>query len=117
MGTNDIDLVNHPPHYNSHPSGIECIEVTRHCPFDLGNAIKYIWRFVDKSGIEDLHKARWYLLDILATGQSSYPPYKARRLLVEVIYADTTVMRPLLLALIAEGKLAEAIEVIDKIGA
>ena len=38
------DNVNHPEHYTSHPSGIECIEIARHYPFSIGNAIKYLWR-------------------------------------------------------------------------
>jgi hypothetical protein len=56
------DPVNHPMHYNSHPSGIECIVVTEHFSFCLGNAIKYIWRAAEGAReIEDLRKARWYL--------------------------------------------------------
>jgi hypothetical protein len=56
------DNVNHPPHYKSHPSGIECIQVTEHMGFCLGNAIKYIWRADEKvNAIEDLEKARWYI--------------------------------------------------------
>jgi hypothetical protein len=56
------DLVNHPPHYTNHPSGIECIQVVEHMGFCLGNAIKYIWR-ADKKGnaVEDLKKAAWYI--------------------------------------------------------
>lgn len=56
------DAVNHPKHYTSHPSGIECIQVTRHMNFCLGNAIKYIWRADEKGkAIEDLDKAIFYL--------------------------------------------------------
>ena len=57
------DVVNHPPHYNSHPSGVECITVTEHMNFNLGNAVKYIWRVGLKSDdpVTDLEKARWYL--------------------------------------------------------
>jgi hypothetical protein len=57
------DAVEHPPHYTSHPSGIECIEVTEHMTFCLGNAVKYIWRAGLKSpdAIEDLKKAAWYI--------------------------------------------------------
>jgi len=56
------DKVNHPRHYKSHPSGIECIQVTEHLNFCLGNAIKYIWRADDKENdIEDLRKAVWYV--------------------------------------------------------
>lgn len=60
------DAVYHPIHYNSHPSGVECIEITRHMTFNLGNVMKYIWRAGLKdtlSDIEDLEKARWYLED------------------------------------------------------
>jgi len=57
-----FDVVERPKHYNSHPSGIECIEVTEHFGFNLGNAIKYIWRCDEKADeIEDLRKARWYI--------------------------------------------------------
>lgn len=56
------DLVNHPPHYTSHPSGVECIQVTEHMNFNLGNAVKYLWRADEKGApIEDLKKARWYI--------------------------------------------------------
>lgn len=56
------DMVNHPPHYKQHPSGVECIQITEHMNFCLGNAVKYIWRAGEKgSKIEDLKKARWYL--------------------------------------------------------
>lgn len=57
------DPVNSPSHYRSHPSGIECIQVTEHMGFCLGNAIKYIWRAGLKSNseVEDLRKARWYI--------------------------------------------------------
>jgi hypothetical protein len=57
------DRVNHPPHYNAHPANIECIDVVEHMTFNLGNAVKYIWRAGLKSEntIEDLRKASWYL--------------------------------------------------------
>lgn len=56
------DTVNHPTHYTSHPSGIECIQVTEHMGFNLGNAVKYIWRADLKAdAVEDLQKARWYI--------------------------------------------------------
>lgn len=69
---NKNDQVNHPKHYTSDPSGIECIDITRHRNFNIGNAIKYLWRaglkedkdrkLIDKQ-IEDLSKAVWYLVD------------------------------------------------------
>ena len=53
-----------PSHYRRHPSGIECIEVTRHMNFNAGNAVKYIWRYMDKGDpVENLKKAQWYLDD------------------------------------------------------
>ena len=71
----DVDLVNSPPHYRSHPSGIECIQVTRHMGFNLGNAVKYIWR-ADLKGdaIEDLRKAIWYLNDEIAKREGKTVP-------------------------------------------
>lgn len=58
------DAVNHPKHYTNHPSGVECITVTRHMNFNRGNAIKYIWRAGDKGNeLEDLKKAAWYIQD------------------------------------------------------
>ena len=58
------DNVNSPKHYTKHASGIECIEVSRHMNFNLGNAVKYIWRCGEKgSHIEDLEKAKWYIQD------------------------------------------------------
>jgi hypothetical protein len=60
--TQHVDPVNHPPHYTSHPSGVECIQVVEHMNFSLGNAVKYIWRADEKgNALEDLEKARWYL--------------------------------------------------------
>ncbi|WP_323127289.1 DUF3310 domain-containing protein [Marinobacter sp. JSM 1782161] len=56
------DSINHPVHYTAHPSGVECIQVTEHMNFCLGNAVKYIWRAgLKNDAIEDLRKARWYL--------------------------------------------------------
>jgi hypothetical protein len=58
------DQVNNPKHYTSHPSGVECLEITRHMGFNLGNVMKYIWR-ADLKGkdIQDLEKAAFYLRD------------------------------------------------------
>lgn len=61
------DMVNNPPHYNSHPAGIEAIDVLRHSTnYDLGQAIKYIWRVMwggKHNDVEDISKAIWYLQD------------------------------------------------------
>jgi len=58
--------VDHPVHYNTHPSGVECIEIVRHMGFNLGNVVKYLWRdgIKDKEvELQDLEKALWYLND------------------------------------------------------
>lgn len=57
------DPVNHPKHYNAHPAGIECVTVAEHMGFNIGNAIKYLWRagLKTENPIEDLEKARWYI--------------------------------------------------------
>lgn len=57
----DGNTVNHPKHYNVHPSGVECIEIVEWYPFNVGNAIKYLWRMNEKGGLEDLKKAAWYI--------------------------------------------------------
>ena len=59
----NYDPVNHPGHYTEHPSGVECIQITEHMNFCVGNAVKYCWRAGLKSEnpLEDLRKARWYL--------------------------------------------------------
>lgn len=73
MESND-DKIN-PKHYKNskarcsnceHP--IECIEITRHLNFNIGNAIKYLWRYKDKNGVEDLQKATWYIHDEIKNG-------------------------------------------------
>ena len=72
MANKTNNMVNHPRHYTSHPSGVECIEITRHYCFSIGNAIKYLWRaglkaeqgMEDKQKeIQDLEKAIWYIND------------------------------------------------------
>ena len=56
------DAVHHPKHYTNHPSGVECIQITEHMGFNLGNVVKYLWRADEKGApVEDLKKARWYL--------------------------------------------------------
>lgn len=54
--------VNHPPHYNAHASGVECIQIVEHMSFNIGNAIKYLWRADEKGqALQDLKKAAWYV--------------------------------------------------------
>ena len=64
------DMVNHPSHYTSHPSGVECIQITEHYNFCIGNSIKYLWRAGLKADaelspilkeIQDCQKAIFYI--------------------------------------------------------
>lgn len=58
----DKNNVEQPDHYTKHPSRVECITVAEHMNFNLGNALKYIWRCELKlNKAEDLKKAIWYL--------------------------------------------------------
>jgi hypothetical protein len=71
-----VSNVDHPAYYTSHPSGVECIDVVEHYGFNLGNAIKYIWRAGIKSPdpIEDLQKAAWYLAREIARLEKANGP-------------------------------------------
>lgn len=63
-GEGEAAAYHHPPHYNAHPSGVECIDIVRHMSFNVGSAMKYLWRADLKDApIEDLEKARWYITD------------------------------------------------------
>ena len=63
----NVDMVNHPSHYTQ--GGIECIDCIKSATvgkvgieaFCVGNAIKYLFRYEEKNGIEDVKKARWYI--------------------------------------------------------
>lgn len=58
------EMVNHPDHYNSHPSGVECIDVIEHMLTNPGLVFKHIWRAGEKHSeklLEDLEKAEFYL--------------------------------------------------------
>ena len=82
--SDEVDMVNNPSHYTSHPSGIECIDVTRHFSFNLGNAMKYIWRCdLKKDAIEDLKKAVFYLNDEIALREGKVEPIDFKPIGVE----------------------------------
>lgn len=65
------NAVDHPAHYNSHPSGVECITIARHHNFNIGNVFKYLWRIGLKGGkaagkkqrLQEIDKAIFYLND------------------------------------------------------
>ena len=70
-----VDQVNHPPHYTSDPSGVECIQITRHRNFNVGNAFKYLCRAGLKDEaktIQDLEKAMLYIQDEIKRLQGEY---------------------------------------------
>lgn len=65
------DDINSPKHYTSHKSGVECITITEHMGFNLGNAIKYLWRADEKGApLDDLKKAAWYIQREIAKRES-----------------------------------------------
>lgn len=83
-----VDNVNHPDHYTSDPSGVECIQITRHRNFNIGNAIKYLWRAglkitagrsVIEKQIEDLNKAVWYIQDEITRLENEHGIQHVRR--------------------------------------
>ncbi len=60
--TRKHDAVDHPTHYTTHPSGVECIAIVEHMTFNVGSAVKYLWRLRKKDDvIQELGKARWYI--------------------------------------------------------
>lgn len=85
--------VNHPKHYEGVSATVECIDITRHLPFSLGNAVKYIWRAGKKGGqekaIEDLEKARWYIKD-WKSWQGFYPEkeFFVARIIFQMVSQD-----------------------------
>lgn len=60
----DTGGVEHPAHYNLHPSGVECIDIIKHHNLPIGTAMKYLWRQGLKDGepsLKDLRKAMQYI--------------------------------------------------------
>ena len=57
------DQINHPPHYTAHPSGVECIDIVEHMSYNVGNAVKYLWRagLKEDDWEKDMRKAVWYV--------------------------------------------------------
>ena len=86
--------VYHPPHYKAHPSGVECIEITEHMSFCLGNAMKYIWRAGIKTDdpVHDLSKAVWYINREIAKIEKAQE--KRTRELVRYEYTESNQSSP-----------------------
>lgn len=109
----DFDPVSKPKHYNSHPSGLEVIEVTRHCTFDIGNAIKYLMRHNLKGNPEqDLRKALWYLNDHIAHDSDNelIPDQAYQNLLKMASYEKNEEIRIILMLIAAGGYISAAKE-------
>ncbi len=67
------NAIEHPPHYCTHPSGIEAIHVSSRMNFVLGNAFKHLFRCSSKGRtLEDLNKALWYLKYELSNRQGNW---------------------------------------------
>lgn len=94
------DKVNSPKHYTSHPSGIECIQITEHYNFCIGNAIKYLWRQglkeeygysqVEKQK-QDLLKSIWYINRHIESLEKSVPKPLTNKQKVDLL---NTIMKP-----------------------
>lgn len=71
----DDETVNHPKHYTSHPSGVECIQITEHMDFVIGNIVKYAWRAgLKEDRLEDLKKCLWYAQRAVDREQAAQNP-------------------------------------------
>jgi uncharacterized protein DUF3310 len=114
-----VDMINHPPHYTSHPSGIEPIEICRWMMFDVGNAVKYMIRSDLKgSPKDDADKARFYLVDALEqTGARIWGSIttngdlytEARAKLIAVAEAEPDFTKSMLLHALAEDNVPRAL--------
>lgn len=109
------DMVNHPPHYTAHPSGLEAIEVTRDMSFCVGNAVKYFWRSAAKNGAEDYRKAAWYLDEAMRHADPVYittTPHTTQRRLHLVAASETDPHRVRFFSAVRDGLLHEAKEAV-----
>lgn len=119
-----VDIVNHPPHYKPLDGvDFDCIELARRLSFDIGNAIKYVWRAEAKNGRQDLEKARWYLRDAIVANDPIYPIIvdprlsqrtKTRELFSTLVAAQTDPMRKLFFAAIRDELLDIALLALEK---
>lgn len=92
--------VDHPAHYNSHPSGVEAIDVIEDLPFNIGTAIKYLFRRGHKGSLlTDLRKAHWYVERELARRRQRTP----RALMLAYVSVDHASRERIQLVLVAEA--------------
>lgn len=112
----EFDDVEKPRHYNSHPSGIECIEIVRHLTFDVGNAVKYVYRADLKNGRQDLDKARYYLRDALRHADPVFLPswrFRHQSLLDQVGAVETDPHRLAFFHALRIGALSQMLEAVQ----
>lgn len=76
-----FDPVNNPKHYTK--GSVECFDAIFASQgmkaaesFCLCNAFKYIWRCMEKNGVEDVKKAIWYLQRYIDIESGTYPEGK-----------------------------------------
>src|SRR5271163_2919574 len=110
-----IERVDHPRHYVTH--GVECIAAARGMGFDLGNAVRYVYRAWDKGDLAtDLEKARWYLNDHMRHAESVRVISGNARDALRLIGASQpgkSLPRAFFFA-IADGKYGDALEALEE---
>lgn len=77
VGDDHYEIIKHPKHYNSHPSGVECITIIEHFNLNIGTTVKHLWRAGLKPGmdtLDDLKKAQQYLQFEIDRVQRLQPP-------------------------------------------
>lgn len=111
----EFDPVSKPKHYNSHPSGVEIIELTRELSFDLGNAVKYVMRHKHKGNPkQDLEKAVWYLGDHIDHFDSHEFNDYAVDTVEKIIDQENDATIILFLMYLSTGRIGKAVEVIQR---
>lgn len=90
------DAVNHPTHYNNHPSGVEAIDICERLPFNIGNAFKYIYRCDSKgSTVQDIDKAIFYVNREL---ENEWQPHFDNHVHCHHIYKFTMIIEKIIMA-------------------
>lgn len=116
--TYEFDVVQKPRHYNSHPSGIEAIDVGRHLTADWFNAFKYIFRCDLKNGRQDIEKALWYAEDGVDNNIPMHAPtwsMEQTAKINDVIFKEPNRLKAPFYAAVRDGHTVWAKESIERI--
>lgn len=120
MTESNHDPINHPKHYAGMTARVECIDIARHLPYNLGCAFKYVWRAGAKDPTthqQDLQKAIWYLKDYNSKIDNGSLAFEYPGLLTALAIWKTIEafddLRSHALAAIVESDIAQAIRLID----